>query len=94
MELVRGLYNLRPEHRGCAATIGSFDGVHLGHQAVLAQLAEQGRKLQLPVTLITFEPQPYSTVALTGLSVCALTTSWRSWHRKSLSSVSCWMVWM
>jgi len=58
MELVRGLYNLRPEHRGCAATIGSFDGVHLGHQAVLAQLAEQGRKLQLPVTLITFEPQP------------------------------------
>jgi len=58
MELVRGLYNLRPEHRGCAATIGSFDGVHLGHQAVLAQLAEQARSRRLPVTLITFEPQP------------------------------------
>jgi riboflavin kinase/FMN adenylyltransferase len=58
MELVRGLHNLRPEHRGCAATIGSFDGVHLGHQAVLAQLAEQGRSRQLPVTLVTFEPQP------------------------------------
>jgi len=58
MELVRGLYNLRPEHCGCAATIGSFDGVHLGHQSVLAQLVEQGRQLQLPVTLITFEPQP------------------------------------
>ena len=58
MELVRGLYNLRPEHRGCAATIGSFDGVHLGHQSVLMQLAEQGRRRQLPVTLVTFEPQP------------------------------------
>jgi riboflavin kinase/FMN adenylyltransferase len=58
MELVRGLYNLRPEHRGCAATIGSFDGVHLGHQAVLARLVEQGRSRQLPVTLVTFEPQP------------------------------------
>ena len=58
MELVRGLYNLHPEHRGCAATIGSFDGIHLGHQAVLAQLAEQGRERRLPVTLITSEPQP------------------------------------
>ena len=58
MELVRGLHNLRPEHRGCAATIGSFDGIHLGHQAVLTQLAVQGRERQLPVTLITFEPQP------------------------------------
>jgi len=58
MELVRGLHNLRPQHRGCAATIGSFDGVHLGHQAVIAQLAQQGRELQLPVTLVTFEPHP------------------------------------
>ena len=58
MELVRGLYNLHPEHRGCAATIGSFDGIHLGHQAVLAQLVAQGRERGLPVTLITFEPQP------------------------------------
>jgi len=58
MELVRGLHNLHPQHRGCAATIGSFDGVHLGHQAVLTQLAEQGRARGLPVTLVTFEPQP------------------------------------
>ena len=58
MDLVRGLYNLRPEHRGCAATIGNFDGVHLGHQSVLAQLVEQGRERRLPVTLVTFEPQP------------------------------------
>ena len=58
MELVRGLHNLRPRHRGCAATIGNFDGVHLGHQSVLGQLAERATELQVPVTVVTFEPQP------------------------------------
>lgn len=58
MELIRGLHNLREHHRGCVATIGNFDGVHLGHQAVLGQLAEKADELCLPVVLITFEPQP------------------------------------
>jgi len=58
MELIRGLQNIRPEHHGCVATIGNFDGVHLGHQAVLGQLAEKAAELDLPTTLITFEPQP------------------------------------
>ncbi len=58
MELIRGLHNLRSRHHGCVATIGNFDGVHLGHQSVLGQLAEKGAELGLPVTVITFEPQP------------------------------------
>lgn len=58
MEIIRGLYNLRERHRGCVATIGNFDGVHLGHQAVLGQLAERGGELGLPTAVITFEPQP------------------------------------
>ena len=58
MELIRGLHNLRPRHRGCVATIGNFDGVHLGHQAVLGQLAERAAELNLPAVVITFEPQP------------------------------------
>jgi riboflavin kinase/FMN adenylyltransferase len=58
MELIRGLHNLRPRHRGCVATIGNFDGVHLGHQAVLGELAEKGGELSLPSAVITFEPQP------------------------------------
>jgi riboflavin kinase/FMN adenylyltransferase len=58
MQLIRGLHNLTPAHRGCVATIGNFDGVHLGHQAVLGQLAEHGATLGLPTTVITFEPQP------------------------------------
>jgi riboflavin kinase/FMN adenylyltransferase len=58
MEFIRGQHNLRPRHRGCIATIGNFDGVHLGHQAILAQLAEQAARLRLPRLVITFEPQP------------------------------------
>jgi len=58
MELIRGLYNLRPRHHGCIVTIGNFDGVHLGHQAVLGQLSEKAAALGLPSVVITFEPHP------------------------------------
>lgn len=58
MELIRGLHNLKPRHHGSVATIGNFDGVHLGHQAVLGQLAEKGAALCLPTVVVTFEPQP------------------------------------
>ncbi|MDR5907162.1 bifunctional riboflavin kinase/FAD synthetase [Franzmannia qiaohouensis] len=58
MQLIRGLHNLRDEHRGCVATIGNFDGVHRGHQAILEQCRERARKLGVPVTVVVFEPQP------------------------------------
>lgn len=58
MELIRGLHNLRPRHRGCVVTVGAFDGVHRGHQAVLKLLMEKGRELKLPTTVILFEPLP------------------------------------
>jgi riboflavin kinase/FMN adenylyltransferase len=58
MQIIRGLHNLRSEHRGCVATIGNFDGVHLGHQAVFRHLLKKGEELGLPATVITFEPQP------------------------------------
>jgi len=58
MELIRGLHNLRSRHRGCVATIGNFDGVHLGHQTVLGQLANKGAERGLPTQVIIFEPLP------------------------------------
>ncbi|MFA5626942.1 MAG: bifunctional riboflavin kinase/FAD synthetase [Thiohalomonadaceae bacterium] len=58
MELIRGLHNLSSRHQGCVATIGNFDGVHLGHQAVLGQLAEKADEFCAPTTVIIFEPQP------------------------------------
>ena len=58
MELIRGLHNLRPRHRGCVATIGAFDGVHLGHRAVIRHLLDKAAGLGLPSTIIVFEPLP------------------------------------
>ena len=58
MEIIRGLHNIRPRHRGCVATIGTFDGVHHGHQMLLAHLKAKSEELGEPGVLITFEPQP------------------------------------
>ena len=58
MELIRGRHNLRPHHRGCAVTIGAFDGIHLGHQSVLAHLRQQAQARGVPTTVVTFEPLP------------------------------------
>ncbi len=41
-----------------ALTIGNFDGVHLGHRAMIARLTEVARRHGLPVVAMTFEPQP------------------------------------
>lgn len=58
MEIIRGLHNLREKHCGCVATIGNFDGVHIGHQHILEQLKKKAKEFQLPAVVITFEPQP------------------------------------
>ena len=58
MELIRGLHNLRPRHRDCVATIGAFDGVHLGHQAVIRELLARAAALDVPAVVIVFEPLP------------------------------------
>lgn len=59
MRLIRGhhnLHNAAPE--GCVATIGNFDGVHKGHQAILTQVKQKSAELGVPSTVIIFEPQP------------------------------------
>ncbi len=58
MRLIRGLHNLKESHHGCVATIGNFDGVHLGHQAVFRQLRQEADNHGQPLTVIIFEPQP------------------------------------
>lgn len=57
MRVLRGFHHpdLAP---ACAATIGSFDGVHRGHQAMLALLINEARHRGLPSCVLTFEPHP------------------------------------
>ncbi|MCJ8303173.1 bifunctional riboflavin kinase/FAD synthetase [Shewanella sp.] len=58
MELIRGIHNILPAHHGCVLTIGNFDGVHRGHAEVITKLVKKARQLNVPATLMTFEPQP------------------------------------
>lgn len=56
--LIRGLHNLRHQIPKCVATIGNFDGVHLGHQQLLHTLKQEAGALNVPSVVILFEPQP------------------------------------
>lgn len=58
MRVIRGLTHLEPLQHGCLLTIGNFDGVHLGHQTVIRKLALHAKRLNLPVVVMIFEPQP------------------------------------
>ncbi|GAA4651200.1 bifunctional riboflavin kinase/FAD synthetase [Kistimonas scapharcae] len=58
MQLIRGFQNIQPLPQGCVATIGNFDGIHLGHQDILTQVREKASALNLPACVVLFEPQP------------------------------------
>jgi len=49
---------LRLGGRRSVVTIGSFDGVHRGHQAILEQVRSRAEELDIPAVAVTFEPQP------------------------------------
>ena len=57
-KLIRGLTNIPKNFPECVATIGNFDGIHLGHQTLIHRLLQKSSALNLPAVLITFEPQP------------------------------------
>lgn len=58
MRLHKGIPHLPVSTNGCVMTIGNFDGVHVGHKAVIEKLVKCGRELGLPVVIMIFEPQP------------------------------------
>ena len=58
MEFIRGLQGLKERHRGAAITIGSFDGIHLGHGALIASTCGIAKQLARPAMMLTFEPLP------------------------------------
>jgi len=63
MELIRGLGGNRRRGVGCVLTIGTYDGIHLGHQALLARLNEHAKERGTAAVLLTFEPMPREFLA-------------------------------
>ena len=58
MRIVHDWKGLAPEDRGAAVALGNFDGVHLGHQQVIAGAAEAAQRLGAPLGVISFDPHP------------------------------------
>ena len=58
MELVRGLGHFRERHRGGVVTLGTFDGLHLGHRALVETAVGLALRLGRPAVMLSFEPMP------------------------------------
>ncbi|WP_158583349.1 bifunctional riboflavin kinase/FAD synthetase [Salinisphaera sp. Q1T1-3] len=58
MQIIRSIRHHPGLRGGCVLTVGNFDGVHLGHQAIIARVRAKARLLGVPAALMTFDPMP------------------------------------
>ena len=58
MRVLKRVSDLDESSKGCVLTIGNFDGVHLGHQAILAAARQAAAKRAVELLVLTFEPHP------------------------------------
>ncbi len=75
MQIIRNPQALPPEAHGCVATIGNFDGVHLGHQHIISLLQNKALTRNKQTMVIVFEPQPHEY--FNPQSAPARLTRWR-----------------
>ena len=75
-----GLHNLNPEWEASVVCIGTFDGVHRGHQQVISSAVKAARSMELPCTVVTFDRHPLATVrpadAPTAISTLSQRLKW------------------
>jgi riboflavin kinase/FMN adenylyltransferase len=63
MKIIRGLENVPKKFPKPVLTLGNFDGVHLGHQAIFKQVLEHAREINGTSIVFTFEPHPLKVLA-------------------------------
>jgi len=63
MKVHRELVGSLPDFRNAVITIGTFDGVHMGHQKIIAQLKAEAAKINGETVIITFHPHPRKIVS-------------------------------
>ena len=69
LQLIRGLHNLRQQHQKCVLTIGKFDGVHLGHQAVIVNLVEKAKELGFVISMSNLKFSVLIVLFASGLTL-------------------------
>jgi len=62
VQVIQGAVGCPPPDPGCAVTIGAYDGVHLGHRAVIAQVSERAEASGLRTAVVTFDRHPATVV--------------------------------
>ena len=58
LKIVHGWKDLSTSERGAATALGNFDGLHRGHQQVIAEAAKAALALKAPLGVVTFDPHP------------------------------------
>lgn len=66
MKLVNNIYEIKSPLKNAAVTIGNFDGVHKGHQAIIHQVIEKAESIEGTSVAITFEPHPIRVLKKIG----------------------------
>jgi riboflavin kinase / FMN adenylyltransferase len=87
MQLVRGLSALPGTESGSVLTIGTYDGLHLGHQALIARAGDEAVRRGQPALVLTFEPMPreYLSPRDPPARLTSLRERWRILARSRLS---------
>lgn len=73
-----GLRDVPAEWGRCVVTIGVFDGVHRGHQRIVARAARAGKELGLPLVVVTFDPHPDEVIRPGSHPALLCTTRFRA----------------
>src|SRR3990167_5304307 len=91
MKLIRGIDYCSLHLPASVVTLGNFDGVHLGHQALLQKLMKVGKASVLPTVVITFEPQPkeFFTEQSMGARLMRFREKWAAFKKYPIDYVLC-----
>ncbi|NVJ50879.1 MAG: bifunctional riboflavin kinase/FAD synthetase [Gammaproteobacteria bacterium] len=91
MQLIHGLNRIPEQLQGCVATIGKFDGIHLGHQQILAAVSAQARSMGLASAVIVFEPDPQEYFAgdKAPARLTRFAEKWRLFAQMGIEKVIC-----
>lgn len=85
MKIIHTLEELTAVPQNTVATIGNFDGVHLGHRAIFRRVFAEARRIQGTATVITFNPHPLKLLAPTRAPLLINTYA----ERERLIGASC-----